>query len=379
MTMLRDRYDILVIGGGFYGCIVALELSQNNKRVALLEKEADLMQRASYVNQARIHQGYHYPRSILTALRSRVNFDRFVEEFKECVYADFQQYYAIGKVSSKVNADQFRLFCERTGAPLRSASKEIKAMFDPSLVEDVFLAREYAFDALKLKKIMLRALEQEGVDVAVNCRARCVSESIKDLKVEYEEPGGAGELKSGYVFNCTYSEINQIMGTSKLPLVPLKHEFTEMALVEMPNHLRNMGFTIMDGPFFSIMPFPARHLHSLSHVRYTPHHCWQDRTGERYMDAHEYFREAKAESYHVHMLKDAQRYMPALRDCRYVESLWEVKTVLPQSEVDDSRPILFRRSEKFPNLISILGGKIDNVFDIREKLKVLITTELSVQ
>ena len=71
------------------------------------------------------------------------------------------------------------------------------------------------------------------------------------------------------------------------------------------------------------------------------------------------------------MLKDAQRYLPVVGDCRYVESLWEVKTVLPQSETDDSRPILFSRNPALPNLISIMGGKIDNIFDIREKLGML--------
>lgn len=379
MAFKHEHYDILVIGGGFYGCVVALELSQHKKRVGLIEKETDLMQRASYINQARVHQGYHYPRSILTAHRSRINFDRFVDEFEECIYSEFQQFYAIGKISSKVNADQFRRFCDRVGAPLRIATKEVKALFSPNLIEEVFLVREYAFDAVKLKKKMQRELEQEGVDVSVNCCVKRISAEKKNLKVEYEGPEGAGELRADYVFNCTYAQINQIMAASELPFIPLKHEFTEMALVEVPDNLRYMGFTIMDGPFFSIMPFPARGLHSLSHVRYTPHHYWQDRDGERYMEAHEYFSKANAESYHIHMLKDAQRYLPALRDCRYVESLWEIKTVLPQSEIDDSRPILFRRSELLPNVISIMGGKIDNVFDIREKLRAFLTPEKKVQ
>ena len=68
------------------------------------------------------------------------------------------------------------------------------------------------------------------------------------------------------------------------------------------------------------------------------------------------------------MRKDAQRYLPALEQCRYVDSLWEIKTLLPQSEIDDSRPILFRPCEELPNLISIMGGKIDNIFDIFEKI-----------
>ena len=66
------------------------------------------------------------------------------------------------------------------------------------------------------------------------------------------------------------------------------------------------------------------------------------------------------------MIKDAARYVPALARSRYVESLWEVKTLLPRSEVDDSRPILFKLLEDAPNVICILGGKIDNVFDIAD-------------
>jgi hypothetical protein len=57
-----------------------------------------------------------------------------------------------------------------------------------------------------------------------------------------------------------------------------------------------------------------------------------------------------------------------LRDCRYVRSLWEVKTVLPESGANDSRPILFKRDSGAPNVISLLGGKIDNIFDLADVL-----------
>ena len=60
--------------------------------VILSEKEEDFMQRASYVNQARVHNGYHYPRSILTALRSRASLPRFYEEFHSCIDDTFDKY-----------------------------------------------------------------------------------------------------------------------------------------------------------------------------------------------------------------------------------------------------------------------------------------------
>jgi hypothetical protein len=68
------------------------------------------------------------------------------------------------------------------------------------------------------------------------------------------------------------------------------------------------------------------------------------------------------------MRRDAARYVPDLRDCSYVRSLWEVKTILPQSGANDSRPILFKRDPSAPNLISLLGGKIDNIFDLDDVL-----------
>ena len=66
------------------------------------------------------------------------------------------------------------------------------------------------------------------------------------------------------------------------------------------------------------------------------------------------------------MLKDARRYLPILEESKYIDSLWEVKTVLPRSEVDDSRPILFKEDHGLEGLTSIMGSKIDNVYDMVE-------------
>ena len=86
--MSTSEYDAVVIGGGFYGCVLALHLANSQRqRTVVLEAGPDLLRRASYGNQARVHQGYHYPRSLLTGLRSRVNFERFCEEFRDCIDA----------------------------------------------------------------------------------------------------------------------------------------------------------------------------------------------------------------------------------------------------------------------------------------------------
>lgn len=363
--MKAAHCDVLVIGGGFFGCLLASEWARAGHKVILQEKEKDLLQRASYANQARVHNGYHYPRSVLTAWRSRVNFPRFVEEYSEAIVQDFDKLYAIPRAASKVTARQFRMFMERIGAPIQAAPLRLQRLFSSDLIEEVFLVKEFAFDAVKLKAACLRRME--SAQVAHRCGAavqRLERDAGGGLRSHVRlADGQAQEIVARQVFNCTYSQINDVLAASGLPLIRLKHELAEMALIEPPEELARIGVTVMCGPFFSAMPFPARGLHTLSHVRYTPHCSWQDREGE-YAPAHQLFAAAPKRTKFEHMLRDSARFLPCLRGAVYRDSLWEVKTILPQSEGDDSRPILFRRHEQMEGLVSVMGGKIDNIYDV---------------
>ena len=116
--------DAIVIGGGFFGCSVALELKRlGMERVAIFERETALLRRASYVNQARIHNGYHYPRALRTAQRSRANFERFIEDYRFAAKLDMGKLYAIAS-TSRVNAAQFESFCAKIGAPCRVGNRQ---------------------------------------------------------------------------------------------------------------------------------------------------------------------------------------------------------------------------------------------------------------
>jgi hypothetical protein len=325
------------------------------------------MQRASYVNQARVHNGYHYPRSILTGLRSRVNFPRFVEDFPECVTGDLDAYYAVARRFSNVTASQFALFCERIRAPISPAPKWVRSLFNPELVEDVFRVTEYAFDGVKLKARMRESLDAAEVEIRFATEARAVSRLESGiLEVDCNAHGSGFRLGAQRVFNCTYARVNKLLDASDLPIIPVKQEIAEIPLIEVPEELENLAVTIMCGPFFSVMPFPARALKSLTHVRYTVHGSWHDRPGSRYQDPYQALALLQTQTNYAYMVKDAIRYMPCLSKARHVDSLWEVKTVLPRSETDDSRPILFVKDHGLENLTSIVGAKIDNIYDMIE-------------
>src|SRR4029079_15586682 len=99
------------------------------------------------------------------------------------------------------------------------------------------------------------------------------------IRLECTTPLGPQEILAGQVFNATYARLNRVLALSGLPVIPLRHELAELAPVEVPEPLRSLGVTVMCGPFFSVMPFPPRALHTLTPVGYTPHEAWSDGAG----------------------------------------------------------------------------------------------------
>lgn len=356
---------IVVIGGGFFGMYLSEYMAKKGCQVTLLEKSDNVMSRASFNNQARVHNGYHYPRSILTALRSRISFPRFVNEFKNCIFDDFDKYYLVGAKLSKVTALQFYQFCNRIGAHCEPAPSKFSRLVQSHLVEACFSVKEFAFDSYKLSQAMLERLVDCKIDIRLNSLAEKISSIPDGLELLYTDlkKGSRDYLFADHVFNCTYSSINYICAASSLELIPLKHEFTEMCLVDVPDELKKVGITVMCGPFFSIMPFPSSNLHSFSHVRYTPHYEWIEHTNLPY-DQNRHTIPQHPQSAWRYMLKDTVRYIPILNECNYQRSLWEFKTVLPHSETDDSRPILFKMNHGIPGFHCVMGGKIDNIYDV---------------
>ncbi len=160
MALHSKHYDALVIGGGFYGVAISLYLAKNRKlkKILLVEREPELLNRASFKNQARVHTGYHYPRSLTTGYRSRVNLPRFLRDWPTIIKRDFTNLYAIARTNSKVSSQQFRKFCSKIGAQLTPAPSQLSALFEPRLIEDVFITEEYVFDANHLATLARKDL-----------------------------------------------------------------------------------------------------------------------------------------------------------------------------------------------------------------------------
>ena len=370
------RYDKIIIGAGLYGLYSALFCARRGERVLVLEKESSAFARATYINQARVHMGYHYPRSISTAVKSRNYFERFVRDFGFCIADDFLQVYAISSRYSWTDSGRFSKFCSDARIPCEYVSPD--RYFKSGLCEGAYVTREYAFDALLLRDYFLREINfRTRVDVLYN---HAVTGIMNDGGEFLVNTSANETFASAFLLNTTYASCNELIALAGYEPIGVKYELCEIILCEVEKPLENLGITVMDGPFFSIMPFGKTGLHSLTSVTFTPHKTSHDTMptfecqsrSENLCSPHALFNcddcAARPPTAYPYMQALAKKYLLDKYGFRYVKSLYSIKPIMTASEVDDSRPTVIRVHSKSPAFISVLSGKINTVYDLDEVL-----------
>lgn len=354
-----------IVGGGFFGLYVAKLLAERGREVVVLERNNDFMQEASYYNQARVHRGYHYPRSLTTGLSCQENYIRFKRDYNECIFDSFNSIYAISKQNSKVTAYQFEEFCKRINAPIQRLN--VKNIFAEDQVEQAFRVEECCFDSNKLKKKILFDLEKLNVELRLRSLVNKIIKQNSSFLLSIENQSNI-EVDDFYL--CCYADPNALLARSGLPSIGFKQQIAEICLVDVPQELNGSSVTLMDGPFFSLMPFPAENCHSLSHVRFTPHKFW-DLDGERAgdLDLSNEIRNQKFASNFSAMKCDASRFVPILKHLKLKRSFYMVKTLLPRSYINDGRPILFLKNHGYEGAHIVVGAKIENIFDLESLIQ----------
>ncbi|MCA9328000.1 FAD-dependent oxidoreductase, partial [Candidatus Saccharibacteria bacterium] len=86
-----ERYDLIVLGAGIFGLYAAKKAREAGKRVLVVDRATEPFAGASYINQARIHSGYHYPRSRSTAIKTAAYMERFVRDFDFAIHKNIRQ------------------------------------------------------------------------------------------------------------------------------------------------------------------------------------------------------------------------------------------------------------------------------------------------
>ena len=272
--------DKLIIGAGLYGLYAALYCAKRGQQVEVLEIEQAPFTRATYINQARVHMGYHYPRSLSTAMKSAGYFKRFVEDYSFCIHTSFEQIYATSAHFSWTDAAEFLKFCKDGGIPCKALP--VEEYFQPGLCDGAFLTEEYTYDAHILRDYFLEEIAKyPSVKLHFGREITKIVKLTDCYEVTALHEGQQEVYRAPFVLNATYASVNQVLekveGVTTEPF-GLKYELCEIILCKASEKIHNIGFTVMDGPFFSIMPFGRTGYHSLTSVTFTPHKTSYDTT-----------------------------------------------------------------------------------------------------
>ena len=374
--MTTQKYDKIIIGSGLYGLYSALYCGAKKEKILVIECDTTSFGRATYINQARVHQGYHYPRSVSTALKSAGYFERFNKDFDFCINRGFKKIYATSAKYSWSSGEQFKKFCRAANIPCEELNPS--TYFKSGMCDGVFMTREYTYDATILRDYYLERLsEMSNVEIRYGVRIQSIERNTDSYTLAL---GDKSEISAPFVLNATYASTNQIAKMVGFESFSIKYELCEIILCDVNEKLKEYGFTVMDGPFFSIMPFGKTPFHSLTSVTFTPHStsfdevptfpCQSNSGG--FCSAHHLGNcndcPAKPETAFAYMANLARKYLKDEYEFSYKKSLFSMKPILKASEIDDSRPTVIRVFSKNPTFVSVLSGKINTVYDLDEVL-----------
>ncbi len=370
------KYDKIIIGAGLYGLYSAVHCGERGEHIQVLECDSTPFCRATYINQARVHQGYHYPRSISTAMKSAGYFSRFNKDYGFCINREFDKIYATSTEYSWTNGEQFKRFCKDANIPCKELLPE--KFFKNKMCDGAFLTREYTYDAMILKDYLLDKISRlSNVEIKYNFQIQ----EIHKLQDIYEIVSKDGNIYSTpFILNATYASTNQILDILGYEKFKIKYELCEIILCNVNDILKQYGITVMDGPFFSIMPFGKTGYHSLTSVTFTPHTTSYNALPqfECQKKSNGYCSEnflgncnncvAKPESAFSYMCNLARKYLKDEYQFQYNQSLFSMKPILMSSEINDSRPTVIKKYSFKPTLVGVLSGKINTVYDLDEVL-----------
>ena len=185
------------------------------------------------------------------------------------------------------------------------------------------------------------------------------------------------------VLNATYFGINDVNKQVGQDVFDLKYELCEVVFCNVPHNFKNKGITVMDGDYFSILPFGDSGMHSFTSVRYMPH-CVTYITPDDFLKTGggkgickmhgvdecvicaKNLRSSWKEMFNLGKTYLHPRFAPENID--YLYSKFAIKPILIASEGDDSRPTIIRQYTTAPTFISVLSGKVSTIYDLEKYL-----------
>jgi len=333
---------IAIVGAGIFGCTTAIKLAELGFEVEIFEKNKDIMCGASGINQYRLHRGYHYPRSLDTAINCRDHVFEFYNEYPSAVINNSEQYYSISKRDSFLSGEEYLDFCDKVGLDY---SFFYPTFLHKDAVDICFRADEKIFDIKKLYSIILNRLKSMSIQINFGIE---VDDKILD---SYD-----------YVIISTYTNNNKFLDDYPESKINYQYELCEKPVVRLPNEFQSKGVVIMDGPFMCLDPYGDTGLHVLGNVVHAIHQTnigtepgpLIDKRFERMLNNG--IIENPPISNFPQFISSASQFFYGIEKAEHIGSMFTYRVVFPNLDETDERPTVVQKIDN--RIISLFSGKI---------------------
>ena len=366
---------VLVVGAGLFGLDVALELDKNGFEVVLVEKNRQILTGTTLKSLLRVHSGLHYPRDFLTAQQSALGYALFRDKYKDCIYNEFQNYYAIAKHNSKTSAEEFENFANKLGFPYHKISKSFhfKPEFNTANISEMYHVKEGVLDIPKLRYKFIRKLNQSSIVVKNQEEVVGIEQSAKSsswiatIKVTSLSSNVVRLYREefGFVVDATHLTSKCFNSIGDQP--NMEYQITHMLNIDYD--ALAVGFTVIDGNFLTIQPLiengkvlttvyaPLPSVRARQIDKNAPNH-WLDAG-----NLEDLFSLEKAQK---DIMSTVSEWAPGLLDSKIVSTKTGIRVIEANVRDSDRRRSLVRILA--PNLFSIESTKLDHCIKVTEQL-----------
>ncbi len=363
--MLNGIKSIAVIGAGIFGCTAALALAKTGYKVVLFERLPDIIMGTSENNTNRIHQGFHYPRDMKTAIECRDNYRRFETEFREALIDDYPNIYCIAEKFSYTSKEEFIKFCDALGL---SYSMIDLNRFDVKIngCNLGISCQETIIDSDLLRNMLISKIKNiRNLMLSCNTEVATIKKNGPQYELSFLSEAQSKESFDAVV-NCSYANISTLTEQLGYEVRDSQYEYTVVPIIDLDFSPR--AITIMDGPFMTLFPYGKTKKFLVYHVDFsvieaeiakTLNPDWLDpkKSPLANVDQSKYFDA---------MIEQCSNYVPALANAELIGYLEAPRMVLPKHEQDDARPSFV--TDYGDGYYTVFSGKIDRSLSIADSI-----------
>ncbi len=224
-------YDVVIVGAGVVGGLIAREISRFNLKVALLEKCNDVAMGTTKANSAIVHGGFDAQNGTLKA-KLNVEGTAMMPEVCEKLHVPFKKNGSLVVAFSESEMDHIHELYERgikNGVPeLSVVNQEELRLIEPN-ISDVAVGALLSKSAgiVCPYELTIAAVENavtNGVELIRNCEVKSITENDNDYALNTT----SGDIIAKYIINAAgnYSDaLAAMVGDDSIDLVPRKGEY----------------------------------------------------------------------------------------------------------------------------------------------------------